>query len=210
MIETHSSQHWIPDSTIKPQQDGQHTDQGRTTTPAPRIPHKLTPADLESNIHYMLWTEVATHKKIRGGALTALKMYMQVLTKPFDPMEVLAAIREANNRLHGDPTEDPAYPKIQFPGPALCPTCRYDRRTVDKFDNETNWNIPEVLKFLRDFYSKKNIFEYPLTTPSLAAILPTVVPYTGTNGWHIGMRTVHCHSFVYLMVAIIVYSLNSH
>lgn len=314
MIESLSSQTWTPDltTTVLPSQNEGNTGYGRTTTPAPRIPQKLTPSDLESNIHYMLWTEVATHKKIRGTALTALKKYMEVLYKyypgserlksflgivtrwleridgivdgelyvntieglqtnesyvssdlkwgacagtkpqfrgypcslwmtfhavtvaayerflknpqaPFDPMEVLDAIREyvrhylgcrecarhfqqmaqymelevshpedvilwmwnghnrANNRLHGDPTEDPAYPKVQFPEPALCPTCRYGRRPVDKFDNETDWNIPEVLKFLRNFYAKENIFDYPLTTPSLAALMPTVVPYTDSG-----------------------------
>ncbi|KAK0177524.1 hypothetical protein PV328_001571 [Microctonus aethiopoides] len=58
------------------------------------------------------------------------------------------AHNEVNLRLANDATEDPEYPKIQYPSKVHCPACRND--------NET-WNEPEVLKYLKEKYGGSRI-----------------------------------------------------
>ncbi|CAF2495206.1 unnamed protein product [Rotaria sp. Silwood2] len=57
-----------------------------------------------------------------------------------------------NKRLHGDDTEDPQHPKIQFPSESLCPNCRL---TNDNSDN--NFDLSNTINFLLQHYSKDNI-----------------------------------------------------
>ena len=57
---------------------------------------------------------------------------------------------QVNQRLHGDESEDPNFPKIQFPPGALCPTC--------KSTDSLEWNEEGVLSFLISFYSEAGIF----------------------------------------------------
>ncbi|KAK9877899.1 hypothetical protein WA026_020125 [Henosepilachna vigintioctopunctata] len=58
------------------------------------------------------------------------------------------AHNEVNERLAGDLTEDPAYPKRQFPTVERCPPCRY---------NNGSWNENEVEKYIKHMYSSINI-----------------------------------------------------
>ncbi|XP_016938296.3 sulfhydryl oxidase 1 [Drosophila suzukii] len=67
-----------------------------------------------------------------------------------------AAHNEVNQRIAGDTTEDPKFPKIQFPSPDNCPTCR---------NNNSEWQNDEVLKYLKTLYDKKNLSFYGLPTP---------------------------------------------
>lgn len=56
-----------------------------------------------------------------------------------------SAHNQVNQRLSGDITEDPMFPKVLFPIKAHCKNCR---------DNVTNeWNNTEVLMFLKKMYS---------------------------------------------------------
>ncbi len=54
---------------------------------------------------------------------------------------------DVNQRLQGDETEDPKYPKIQFPSENLCSNC---------YSNK-NFNISNTIDFLLRYYSKENI-----------------------------------------------------
>lgn len=54
-----------------------------------------------------------------------------------------------NRRLHGGATDDPHFPKIQFPGEYLCPSCRFGNGTKDDPKYETSL----VISFLLDYYS---------------------------------------------------------
>ncbi|KAL1270177.1 hypothetical protein QQF64_032466, partial [Cirrhinus molitorella] len=57
-----------------------------------------------------------------------------------------------NNRLAGDLSEDPHFPKIQWPSPELCPSCHGLKRT-----GEHSWNQEEVMTFLRNYFSSSRI-----------------------------------------------------
>ncbi|XP_069837263.1 sulfhydryl oxidase 1 [Dendropsophus ebraccatus] len=56
-----------------------------------------------------------------------------------------------NKRLAGDATEDPDFPKIQWPPPELCLDCQ---KTVD---NVTTWDEPAVLRFMKTHFSENNL-----------------------------------------------------
>ncbi|XP_038601593.1 sulfhydryl oxidase 2 [Tachyglossus aculeatus] len=56
-----------------------------------------------------------------------------------------------NDRLAGQLSEDPKFPKIQWPPPELCPACHEEIKGLD------SWNEAEVLMFLKHFYSQENI-----------------------------------------------------
>lgn len=57
-----------------------------------------------------------------------------------------------NNRLAGDLSEDPHFPKIQWPPPELCPNCH-----SVKWTGEHSWMQEEVSAFLQNFFSSDRI-----------------------------------------------------
>ncbi|MED6253748.1 hypothetical protein ATANTOWER_032728, partial [Ataeniobius toweri] len=57
-----------------------------------------------------------------------------------------------NNRIAGALSEDPLFPKIQWPSPEMCPSCH----TV-KFNGEHGWNKEQVLPFLGSYFSSSRI-----------------------------------------------------
>lgn len=58
------------------------------------------------------------------------------------------AHNEVNKRLAGDQTEDPEYPKVQFPAKERCPMCR---------NADNTWNLLEVLRYVKHVYSGINV-----------------------------------------------------
>lgn len=58
------------------------------------------------------------------------------------------AHNEVNYRLAGDPTEDPQFPKKQFPVSKDCLKCR---------DSHGSWDFEQVLTYLKLMYSEENI-----------------------------------------------------
>eukprot|EP00096_Caligus_rogercresseyi_P011264 TRINITY_DN4381_c0_g1_i1.p1 TRINITY_DN4381_c0_g1~~TRINITY_DN4381_c0_g1_i1.p1 ORF type:complete len:583 (+),score=160.69 TRINITY_DN4381_c0_g1_i1:391-2139(+) len=60
------------------------------------------------------------------------------------------AHNKANVRLSGDPSDDPSYPKKNFPDSIHCPSCSLAG---------TSFNEPEVLKFLKKLYGPQISFE---------------------------------------------------
>ncbi|XP_022694395.1 sulfhydryl oxidase 2-like isoform X2 [Varroa jacobsoni] len=58
------------------------------------------------------------------------------------------AHNKVNKRLAGDPTEDPARPKVQFPPSTLCADC---------FDSNNNFIESNVLKFLQNHYDSTKL-----------------------------------------------------
>ncbi|KAH8381686.1 hypothetical protein KR093_010648 [Drosophila rubida] len=64
------------------------------------------------------------------------------------------AHNEVNQRIAGDSTEDPKFPKLQYPSEQLCNSC-----------HNTTWNRLEVLAFLKGAYDRRNLSSYGLPTP---------------------------------------------
>ncbi|NXW00245.1 QSOX1 oxidase, partial [Fregetta grallaria] len=59
---------------------------------------------------------------------------------------------EVNARLAGSDTEDPRFPKLQWPPPDMCPQCHKEERGVHA------WDEPAVLTFLKAHFSPDNIY----------------------------------------------------
>jgi len=59
------------------------------------------------------------------------------------------AHNRANHHLHGDITEDPAHPKVQFPVSDSCPACHHG----------SSWNETAVLHYLLEYYGAANIID---------------------------------------------------
>ncbi|XP_066913236.1 sulfhydryl oxidase 1-like isoform X2 [Clytia hemisphaerica] len=69
---------------------------------------------------------------------------------------------KVNARLQKDASTDPVHPKIQFPPPSMCRECRSSTTPEDTIKTgtgkeETKWNKPVLLHFLREHYSPDNI-----------------------------------------------------
>ncbi|KAF6721082.1 Sulfhydryl oxidase 2 [Oryzias melastigma] len=77
-----------------------------------------------------------------------------------------------NARLAGSLSDDPLFPKAQWPSPSLCASCHEEQNGVHV------WNLDNVLHFLRHHYSASNLSpKYSLTPPRAPApsfdLLPT-------------------------------------
>lgn len=59
-----------------------------------------------------------------------------------------SAHNEVNHRLAGAETDDPSFPKLQYPASDLCPKCQ---------DSLGRWNEPNVLSYLRNKYHQDSI-----------------------------------------------------
>ncbi|KAG7230761.1 hypothetical protein INR49_019575 [Caranx melampygus] len=59
-----------------------------------------------------------------------------------------------NNRLAGALSEDPNFPKIQWPSPEMCPACH----TVTT-NGDHQWNLKQVLPFLLSYFSSSRILQ---------------------------------------------------
>uniref|UniRef100_A0A1A9VDD5 Sulfhydryl oxidase n=1 Tax=Glossina austeni TaxID=7395 RepID=A0A1A9VDD5_GLOAU len=78
------------------------------------------------------------------------------------------AHNEVNQRLAGDATEDPNFPKIQFPTTSSCPLCHRESNTKSTETYPDNkWNKMKVLQFLKNIYNPEYISRYGVTDESL-------------------------------------------
>lgn len=89
-----------------------------------------------------------------------------------------AAHNEVNARLAGDITEDPQFPKVQFPTADSCPKCHSDLKTSTipslsttspaslslVFSSLDKWNLKHVLQFLKNIHNINFINHYDLLT----------------------------------------------
>ncbi|CAL1593673.1 unnamed protein product [Knipowitschia caucasica] len=67
-----------------------------------------------------------------------------------------------NNRLAGALSEDPDFPKIQWPSPEMCPLCH-----TLKVNGDHKWDLDQVLPFLTKYYSNSSILTDFLDDESL-------------------------------------------
>ncbi|XP_053706991.1 sulfhydryl oxidase 1 [Synchiropus splendidus] len=59
---------------------------------------------------------------------------------------------QVNNRVAGELSEDPSFPKIQWPSPQMCPACHSVRSS-----GEHKWKRDQVFPFLMSYYSSTTI-----------------------------------------------------
>ncbi|KAH9514560.1 Sulfhydryl oxidase 1 [Bulinus truncatus] len=142
------------------------------------------PCGIWTLFHVLTVASYLQHQKARPGdpgnpqeVLLAIKGYMkhffgcQVCSKNFlsmadtipnevkswkdEVMWLWSAHNKANKRLHTDISEDPEFPKVQFPPESLCGSCK---KLSQSDDGATmSWDADAVLDFLLDFYSEKGI-----------------------------------------------------
>jgi len=62
----------------------------------------------------------------------------------------------ANSRLSGDITEDPQYPKIQWPSDQNCPNCKYEQFGF-MGRKEQYWNLNVVKDYIKNVYDEENL-----------------------------------------------------
>lgn len=75
-----------------------------------------------------------------------------------------SAHNEVNKRLAGDDTEDPAFPKVQFPTKEMCTECyRHDSEN----NSQNQWNHSEVLYYLKKMNSMFNISRFGVDDESV-------------------------------------------
>lgn len=82
------------------------------------------------------------------------------------------AHNEVNQRLAGDSTEDPAFPKMQYPSKEICPQCyqpvlKFEGGTTPDSHSTIQWNMEEVLYFLRRIYSPFTLSRYGVDDESV-------------------------------------------
>jgi hypothetical protein len=64
---------------------------------------------------------------------------------------------KVNKRLAGDLTEDPEFPKIQFPSKKKCPECYLKETALRKAVDYTTFSMSDVLSYLKKYYALENI-----------------------------------------------------
>ena len=64
-------------------------------------------------------------------------------------------IFSVNKRLAGSDTEDPEFPKVQFPSEADCPACRV--ASEDESSDESSFDPVEVVSFMKARFGFDNV-----------------------------------------------------
>ncbi|XP_022221259.2 sulfhydryl oxidase 1-like [Drosophila obscura] len=126
------------------------------TVAAAKQPHNLEPGSVLDAVHgfvkhFFGCTDCAQH-------FLAMAEHNHIELVADHDAEILwlwEAHNEVNSRLAGDTTEDPEFPKIQYPSEMDCHACR---------NENAEWNRIEVLKYLKSIYDTKNLSSYGLPT----------------------------------------------
>lgn len=106
------------------------------------------------------------------------------VTTPVDSVLWLwRAHNKVNARLAGDGSEDPGFPKVQFPVTSVCPECHHA---------DGSWNELKVLDYLVRMYSNLQRVDYTNAERLRSDEGERRVSSTGSPGWNLGsvdMRT---------------------
>lgn len=89
-----------------------------------------------------------------------------------------SAHNQVNKRLAGDATEDPAFPKLQFPTNKMCSSCHRDESSND---SSTQWNRDEVLNYLRQTNAHANVSRYGVNDETIQSESPRAQAHTSTS-----------------------------
>lgn len=114
------------------------------------------------------------------------------VTTPVDSVLWLwRAHNKVNARLAGDGSEDPGFPKVQFPVSALCPDCHHADGT---------WNEMKVLDYLVRMYSNLQRVDYT-NTYSAALHSEEGKVAAGSTGWNLGLVDMRTCIGLYVLCA---------
>lgn len=95
----------------------------------------------------------------------------KVATKDEAVLWLWSAHNEVNRRLAGDNTEDPTFPKIEYPSREACPQCYQQVIQVQGITplqtDEPHWESSEVLYYLRRVYSLFNLSRFGVDDESI-------------------------------------------
>lgn len=89
-----------------------------------------------------------------------------------------SAHNQVNKRLAGDDTEDPEFPKVQFPDAKLCSPCH---RVDSSNDNSIQWNRDEVLNYLRQINTHANVSRYGMNGESIRDNFPRTQAHSSAS-----------------------------
>lgn len=106
-----------------------------------------------------------THCSLHFQEMAERNNIWKVTTKDDAVLWLWSAHNEVNQRLSGDHTEDPEFPKIQYPLRNVCTQCHKQIipvQGVTPADNSDtpHWNTNEILYYLRRVYSHFNLNRY--------------------------------------------------
>ncbi|KAM9384687.1 sulfhydryl oxidase 1 [Pholidichthys leucotaenia] len=87
---------------------------------------------------------------------------LEVTTLPSAVLWLWSRHNVVNNRLAGALSEDPLFPKIQWPSPEMCPACH-----AVSYNREHSWNMKGVFPFLSSYFSSSRILTDYLEDESL-------------------------------------------
>lgn len=94
-----------------------------------------------------------------------LKMASTITDADRSPMRAVIwlwqAHNKANARLHGDASEDPLHPKVQFPPVTLCPSCHVGNVMPEN----------KTFEFLVGFYGKSGVIQVEEDSASMDGVL---------------------------------------
>ncbi|KAK0163625.1 hypothetical protein PV327_007290 [Microctonus hyperodae] len=110
------------------------------------------------------------------------------------------AHNEVNERLSGDVTEDPKFPKIQYPSKIHCPQCR---------NNDDEWNLTQVLKYLKKKYINSDVEYNNISEPHYLKLIRTELPinknitHQQKIGWDFTLFDISICVVLYITSAVI-------
>lgn len=92
--------------------------------------------------------------------MASIRKIWNVPSKDEAVLWLWAAHNEVNQRLAGDATEDPQFPKVQFPSASSCAQCRITAASASKENVDINWNKDAVLSFLKNIHNPEFVNRY--------------------------------------------------
>lgn len=91
-------------------------------------------------------------------AMASRRKIWSVASKDEAVLWLWEAHNEVNKRLAGDSTEDPQFPKQQFPSASSCAQCHHTGSSKDNLD--IKWNRDAVLSFLKNIHNPEFVSRY--------------------------------------------------
>ncbi|XP_023162773.2 sulfhydryl oxidase 1 [Drosophila hydei] len=93
-------------------------------------------------------------------AMATRRKIWNVASKDDAVLWLWAAHNEVNQRLAGDDTEDPEFPKQQFPSAKSCAQCRNAPATASQENLSIDWNKDAVLSFLKNIHNPQFVSRF--------------------------------------------------